>query len=77
MSVEEPTPATLPAEPLAAPSADTPAAKAGFPTTQKAWRAMRRGKPADVLALVDVPVPAQLKQGEVLVKVQAAALNPA
>ncbi|EIW64611.1 NAD-P-binding protein [Trametes versicolor FP-101664 SS1] len=77
MSVEEPTPATIPAEPLAAPSADTPAAKAGFPTTQKAWRAMRRGKPADVLALVDVPVPAKLQKGEVLVKVQAAALNPA
>lgn len=69
MSVEQPTPA--PPAPDAA-----PAAKLALPSTQKAWRATRSGKPADVLALVDVPVPATLKKGEVLVKVQAAALNP-
>lgn len=69
MSVGQPPPA-------AAPSTDTPAAKIELPVMQKAWRAMRSGKPADVLALVDVPVPAKLKKGEVLVKVQAAALNP-
>ncbi|OJT04704.1 hypothetical protein TRAPUB_4498 [Trametes pubescens] len=75
MSVEQPTPA--PPAPDAAPAVvDTPSTKPALPSTQKAWRATRSGKPADVLALVDVPVPATLKKGEVLVKVQAAALNP-
>ncbi|KAI0825077.1 NAD-P-binding protein [Trametes gibbosa] len=58
-----------------APGADKP--KAELPKTQKAWRVTRRGKtPQEMLALVDAPVPAKLKKEEVLVKVQAAALNP-
>lgn len=72
MSVEQPT--AVP--PVAVPSTDRPITKVELPAMQKSWRAMRSGKPADVLALVDVPVPAKLKKGEVLVKVQAAALNP-
>ncbi|KAI0639459.1 NAD-P-binding protein [Trametes polyzona] len=66
----------------AAPSANADAGKkdanlkSTLPTTQKAWRVTRRGKPQDVLALSDAPVPTKLRKGEVLVKVQAAALNP-
>ncbi|KAI0655133.1 NAD-P-binding protein [Cubamyces menziesii] len=64
------------------PNASTPNEPAGkentkLPTKQKSWRATRRGEPAKVLKLAeDTPVPAKLKKGEVLVKVQAAALNP-
>ena len=52
-----------------------PAAKK-LPTTQKSWRVLKSGKPAEALALADTPVPTKLKKGEILVKVQAAALNP-
>ncbi|KII89280.1 hypothetical protein PLICRDRAFT_139690 [Plicaturopsis crispa FD-325 SS-3] len=46
-------------------------------TTQKAWLVVRRGKPAQAVELnTDVDVPSKLDPGEVLVKVQAAALNP-
>jgi NADPH:quinone reductase-like Zn-dependent oxidoreductase len=48
-----------------------------IPSTQKAWRVVRRGSPADAVILeADVPVPSDIKEGEVLVKVEAAALNP-
>jgi len=48
-----------------------------IPKTQKVWHATKRGEPAKVLKLTeDVPVPSKLAKGEVLVKVQAAALNP-
>lgn len=48
-----------------------------IPTTQRAWRAVAKGQPRDALKLVtDLPVPTELKPGEVLVKVQAGALNP-
>ncbi|RPD55791.1 NAD(P)-binding protein, partial [Lentinus tigrinus ALCF2SS1-6] len=48
-----------------------------IPATQKSWRAVRSGEPAKALALTDsTPVPVKLKKGEILVKVQAAALNP-
>ena len=47
-----------------------------LPTTQKSWRVLKSGKPADALALAETPVPTKLKKGEILVKVQAAALNP-
>lgn len=46
------------------------------PGTQRAWRVHTKGTPAIALALdgnLPVPTPAQ---GEVLVKIQAAALNP-
>ncbi|KAG2158438.1 NAD(P)-binding protein [Suillus bovinus] len=47
-----------------------------LPVTQRAWRAVKRGKPSESLVLqTDVAVP-PLSPGEVLVKVQAAALNP-
>lgn len=47
-----------------------------LPKTQRAWRAVKRSKPSDALIFrSDVPVP-PLSPGEVLVKVQAAALNP-
>ncbi|KAG5651777.1 hypothetical protein H0H81_007416 [Sphagnurus paluster] len=48
-----------------------------LPETQKAWIIQRRGPPSKALTLrSDWEVPTQLKEGQVLVKVQAAALNP-
>lgn len=48
-----------------------------IPTTQRAWRIVRRGTPAEALVLDNnVPVPKNIPEGEVLVKIQAAALNP-
>lgn len=47
------------------------------PTVQSVWRVMRRGHPSKVLQLVhDAPVGADIKDNEVLVRVEAAALNP-
>ncbi|KAG8741585.1 hypothetical protein FRC10_002658 [Ceratobasidium sp. 414] len=48
---------------------------ADIPETQKGWRVVRQGAPARALALQNFPVP-RVKDGEVLVKVEAAALNP-
>ena len=49
-----------------------------IPATQRAWIVERRGPPATALKLRnDWEVPNKLKQGEVLVKIKAAALNPA
>ncbi|KAI9063119.1 NAD-P-binding protein [Trametes sanguinea] len=65
------------AEAPAAPSADGASKESKIPATQKSWRVTGKGEPAKVLKLAsDTPVPAKLKKGEVLVKVQAAALNP-
>ncbi|RDB24078.1 Zinc-type alcohol dehydrogenase-like protein C16A3.02c [Hypsizygus marmoreus] len=48
-----------------------------IPETQRAWIIERRGLPSKALTLrTDWKVPSKLKPGEVLVKVQAAALNP-
>ncbi|PFH52444.1 hypothetical protein AMATHDRAFT_140283 [Amanita thiersii Skay4041] len=48
-----------------------------LPELQQAWLVIRRGSPSDALSFrTDWPVPTKLKPGEVLVKVQAAALNP-
>lgn len=48
------------------------------PDTQKAWVSMRKGTPSASLELkTDWPVQKNLKEGEVLVKIHAAALNPA
>lgn len=77
MSAEQPTPAPDPAAPAKDEATPGPtAAEKKIPATQKTWRVTRRGKPEDVLKLADAPVPAKLKKGEVLLKVQAAALNP-
>lgn len=47
-----------------------------LPETQRAWRVVKRGKPSESLVFqTDVAIP-PLSPGEVLVKVQAAALNP-
>ena len=44
---------------------------------QRAWTVVRRGRPADALKLkTDWPVPKKLEKGEVLVRIQAGALNP-
>jgi NADPH:quinone reductase-like Zn-dependent oxidoreductase len=49
-----------------------------IPKTQRAWRVLRRGHPTKALQYVqDAPVRTNLAEGEVLVKVGAAALNPA
>ena len=48
-----------------------------LPKHQRAWIIYRRGRPQTALALRDDwDVPSNLKHGEVLVKVHAAALNP-
>ncbi len=45
--------------------------------TQRAWTNVAKGDPSDVLVIDDKrPIPTQLADGEVLIKVQAAALNP-
>lgn len=55
----------------------TPESTAQLPEKQKAWLVTGKGAPAQVLKLDrNVPVPSKLTTGEVLVKVQAAALNP-
>ena len=47
------------------------------PDVQRAWTIVRRGKPANALKLqTDWPVPKKLEKGEVLVRIQAGALNP-
>ncbi|KAI0041542.1 NAD(P)-binding protein [Auriscalpium vulgare] len=47
------------------------------PSTQRAWRVVTRGPPSKALKFVtDLPVPTKLESGHVLVKVEAAALNP-
>lgn len=48
------------------------------PQTMKAWLVTKNGDPRDALTLrPDAPVPANPKSGNLLVKVQYAALNPA
>ena len=48
-----------------------------IPDIQRAWTVITKGVPAKALALNSVwPVPKKLEAGEVLIKVQAAALNP-
>ncbi|KAI0797804.1 hypothetical protein C8Q75DRAFT_739747 [Abortiporus biennis] len=48
-----------------------------IPETQKAWRVVRKGLPSKALHLNEkTPVKTDLAKGEVLVKVEAAALNP-
>jgi len=48
-----------------------------IPETQKAWTVVRRGRPATAAVLnTEWPVPRNIEPGNVLVKVQAAALNP-
>ncbi|TBU45082.1 NAD(P)-binding protein [Dichomitus squalens] len=53
----------------------TEASSKSIPATQKSWRVTGSGDIDKVLKFGDVPVP-KLKKGYVLVKVQAAALNP-
>lgn len=57
-------------------STSTAAETPDLPTTQRAWLVVRQGDPAEALKLEEkAPVP-RLEKGDVLVKVQAAALNP-
>ncbi|KAH9898345.1 NAD-P-binding protein [Cubamyces lactineus] len=80
----QPSGQSKPVEPEAIPPATAAPAEAAtakedkkLPATQRSWRITGSGEPAKVLKLAeDTPVPAKLKKGEVLVKVQAAALNP-
>ena len=49
-----------------------------IPTKQRAWMVVGRDVPRKAMKLVeDAEVPSKLKPGDVLIKVQAAALNPA
>ena len=48
-----------------------------IPETQRAWMVVRSGEPSKALRLDEhASVSRKLEKGEVLVKVQAAALNP-
>jgi NADPH:quinone reductase-like Zn-dependent oxidoreductase len=47
-----------------------------IPKIQRAWRTVKRGKPSESLVFQTDAVVPTLSPGEVLVKVQAAALNP-
>lgn len=47
-----------------------------IPDTQKAWMIVRKGMPSDALLLDEHAAVPKLGKDEVLVKVQAAALNP-
>lgn len=49
-----------------------------MPQTMKAWLVTKNGEPRDALALkTDIPVPTTVKAGNLLIRVQYAALNPA
>lgn len=53
-------------------------AASDLPKTMKAWLVTKNGEPRDALTLkTDVPVPASIRSGNLLVKVEYAALNPA
>ncbi|KAG8894859.1 hypothetical protein FRB99_000946, partial [Tulasnella sp. 403] len=48
-----------------------------IPSTHTAWRVLRQGTPRDSVELQhDVTVRKELEDGEVLVKVKSAAMNP-
>lgn len=48
-----------------------------IPEKQRAWVVVKRGKPKNALVFDQkAPVPSDLGPGEVLLRVQAAALNP-
>lgn len=48
-----------------------------IPETQRVWKVVRSGEPSKALELDEhAPVPSKLADGEVLIRVQAAALNP-
>lgn len=50
---------------------------ADIPTTQRAWRFVRRGDPTTALEFEQsLPVPSELAEGQVLVRVATGALNP-
>ncbi|KAI0311549.1 hypothetical protein OF83DRAFT_1087609, partial [Amylostereum chailletii] len=68
-------PPTAPAR--AAPPSTSHVDSEGIPLTHRAWRVVRKGVPRDALNFeADLPVPRDLPLGHVLLKVQAAALNP-
>ena len=57
-------------------SSEQPTKESVLPEKQKTWRVTGKGKPEDVLKLVeDSPIPKPSK-GQILVKVQAVSLNP-
>lgn len=48
------------------------------PTTMKAWLVVKNGEPREALTLkTDYPVPSKLRSGNILIKVDYTALNPA
>ncbi|KAH7093916.1 hypothetical protein BKA62DRAFT_775765 [Auriculariales sp. MPI-PUGE-AT-0066] len=49
-----------------------------LPTTQYVWRSVRKGQPIEALEVDEnAPISSSLADGEILIKVDAAALNPA
>ena len=58
-------------------SATQTATRRALPQSQKAWMIVRKGKPSEALVLEKAAeVPSKLAKGEVLIRVEAAALNP-
>lgn len=57
--------------------ASTSASTTSLPSVQTVWKIVRRGDPAKALVKDEnAPVPKEVPRGYVLVKIQAAALNP-
>ena len=55
----------------------TSASASSLPSTQTVWKIVRKGDPAKVLVKEEnAPVPKKIPKGHVLVKIQAASLNP-
>ena len=58
--------------------ASTPMTATSLPPAQAVWKIVRKGDPAKALVKEEnAPVPAEIPKGCVLVKIQAASLNPA
>ena len=58
--------------------ASTSATTATLPSVQTVWKIVRKGDPAKALVKdVEAPIPKEIPDGCVLVKIQAASLNPA
>ena len=57
--------------------ASTPVTATALPSVQTVWKIVRKGDPAKALVKEEnAPVPNKIPEGCVLVKVQAASLNP-
>ena len=56
--------------------ASTSESTASLPSVQTVWKIVRKGDPAKALVKEEAPVPKIIPKGYVLIKIQAASLNP-